>query len=165
MFYVYWQNMRHAANYCLVNNINLEEGLGWAERSIYDFFGESNFSTLSTYAGLLEKNNQQKKADSVMQKALAMPNVTAAELYTYGRSLTKMKENKKAFDVFKAGYDKYPEDGNAIIGMVRGYAALGNTKEAIKFAEKALVVFTDAVSKAFINNLISELKAGKDINR
>ncbi len=165
MFYVYWQNMRHAANYCLVNNINLEEGLGWAERSIYDFFGESNFSTLSTYAGLLEKNNQQKKADSVMQKALAIPNVTATELYTYGRSLLKMKENKKAFDVFKTGYGKYPEDGNAIIGMVRGYAGIGNTKEAIKFAEKALVVFTDATSKAFINNLISELKAGKDINR
>lgn len=50
MFYRYWQNMQTAANYCLMNNMNLEEGLSWAHRSIYTFFGESNFLTLSTYA-------------------------------------------------------------------------------------------------------------------
>ncbi len=60
MFYRYWQNMQTAANYCLVNNINLEEGLTWAHRSIHTFFGESNFLTLSTYAGLLEKLNRKK---------------------------------------------------------------------------------------------------------
>lgn len=47
-FYRYWQNMHTAANYCLVNNINLEEGLSWADRSINTYFGEANFLTLST---------------------------------------------------------------------------------------------------------------------
>ncbi|HEX8314043.1 MAG TPA: DUF2911 domain-containing protein, partial [Flavisolibacter sp.] len=67
MFYRYWQNMQQAASYCLVNNINLEEGLSWAERSVNPFFGEKNFLTLSTYAGLLEKNNRKKEADSIMR--------------------------------------------------------------------------------------------------
>lgn len=61
IFYRYWQNMHTAANYCMVNNINLEEGLSWADRSINTYFGEANFLTLSTYAGLLEKFNRKKK--------------------------------------------------------------------------------------------------------
>jgi hypothetical protein len=62
IFYRYWQNMQMAANYCLVNNVNLEEGLSWADRSINSYFGETNFLTLCTYAGLLEKFNRKKKS-------------------------------------------------------------------------------------------------------
>jgi hypothetical protein len=54
-FYSYWQNMNTAANYCLINNINLQEALGWSELSINTYFGVANFTTLSTYTGLLEK--------------------------------------------------------------------------------------------------------------
>jgi len=54
-FIATWQNMQMAANYCLVHNINIDEAIGWADRSINTYFGEKNFSTLSTYAGLLKK--------------------------------------------------------------------------------------------------------------
>lgn len=162
-FYVFWQNVRDAANYCLINNINLEEALGWSYRSINDFFGESNFLTLSTYAGLLERLNRKKEADSVMQKAL--PLATLLQLNSYARTLTRMKENKRAFEAYKMNYDKYPQDGNTTIGMVRGYFAIGDTKEALKYAEKALEIFTDSNSRAFINKLIDDMKAGKDINK
>ncbi|HEY4337643.1 MAG TPA: DUF2911 domain-containing protein, partial [Puia sp.] len=47
-FYEYWQNMQQAADFCLVNDVNLEEGLSWADRSIHTYFGEANFRTLST---------------------------------------------------------------------------------------------------------------------
>src|SRR5688572_20113732 len=135
MFYRYWQNMQTAANYCLVNNINLEEGLSWAHRSIYTYFGEENFLTLSTYAGLLEKNNRKKEADSIMQKAL--PKATSLQLLVFGDNLNKQKKYQEAFKIFKLNYDKFPDENYAYLGMVMGNYFLENKKEAIKYAEKA----------------------------
>ncbi len=107
-----------AANYCLVNNINLEEGLSWAERSVNTFFGEANFLTLSTYAGLLEKLNRKKEADSLMQKALPM--ATTVQLLMYGSNLNKMKKHQEAFKIFKMNYDKNLNESYTNLGMVMG---------------------------------------------
>lgn len=161
-FYRYWQNMQTAANYCLVNNINLEEGLTWAERSINTFFGESNFLTLSTYAGLLEKLNRKSEADSIMKKAFPM--ATMIQFYTYGRSLQRQKKNKEAFDVYKMSYEKYGDDIYTLIGMIKGHAALGNTKEAVKFGEKALAISKDSNTKTYLEKLMADIKAGKDVS-
>ncbi|HEY0652282.1 MAG TPA: DUF2911 domain-containing protein [Chryseosolibacter sp.] len=160
-FYRYWQNMNTAANYCLVNNINLEEGLSWADRSINTFFGEANFQTLSTYAGLLEKLNRKKEADSIMNKAYPM--ATTLQLYIYGRNLLRQKKNKEAFDVYKMAYAKNPNDIYTLIGMIRGNAAIGNTKEAVKFGDKALAISKDSNTKAYIEKMVADVKAGKDI--
>lgn len=160
-FYRFWQNMQRAANYCLVNNINLEEGLSWSERSINTYFGEANFLTLSTYAGLLEKFNRKKEADSVMRKAFPMASLL--QLNSYGGSLLRMKRNREAFDVFKMNYDKFPNDIYTRIGMVRGYAAVGNKKEALKYADKAMELAPDSNTKAYIDDLKQKINAGKDI--
>jgi hypothetical protein len=160
-FYRYWQNMNTAANYCLVNNINLEEGLSWADRSINTFFGESNFVTLSTYAGLLEKLNRKTEADSIMKKAYPM--ATTLQLYIYGRNLGRQKKNKEAFDVFKMAYEKDPNDIYTLIGMIKGNAAVGNTKEAVKFGDKALAISKDSNTKSYIEKMVADVKAGKDI--
>jgi tetratricopeptide (TPR) repeat protein len=162
-YYIYWQNMRDAANFCLVNNINLEEGLQWSERSIRDFFGETNFLTLSTYAGLLEKLNRKKEADSAMQKALPM--ATILQLYSYGGTLVRMKESQRAYEVYKLAYDKSPKDGYALLGMIRGSFAIGDKKAALAFGEQALTAWEDSNSKAFIAKMIEDIKAGKDINK
>jgi hypothetical protein len=134
MFYRYWQNMQTAANYCLVNNINLEEGLSWADRSVNTYFGEANFLTLSTYAGLLEKFNRKKEADSLMKKAIPM--ATPLQLLMYGSNFNKMKNHQEAFKIFKMNYDKNANENYANLGMVMGYYFLENKKEAIKYAEK-----------------------------
>lgn len=162
-FYRYWQNMHTAANYCLVNNINLEEGLTWADRSINTYFGESNFLTLSTYAGLLEKLGNKPKADSIMKKALPMG--TLFQLLSYGRNLTKQNKKTEAFEIYKLTYEKYPKDLNATISMVIGNAITGNTKEALKFGDKALALATDTNTKSYIEKLISDVKAGKDLSK
>jgi tetratricopeptide (TPR) repeat protein len=161
MFYRYWQNMHTAANYCLVNNINLEEGLSWADRSINTFFGEANFLTLSTYAGLLEKFNRKKEADSVMQKAFPM--ATPLQLLMYGSSLNKMKKHQEAFKIFKMNYDKNPNENYANLGMVMGYYFLENKKEAIKYAEKGKGITADRNWKGYFDSLINDMNAGKEI--
>jgi len=161
-FYRYWQNMYTAANYCLVNNINLEEGLSWADRSINTYFGEVNFLTLATQAGLLEKLGRKTEADSIMKKAY--PLATLLQLNTYARNLMRQKKNKEAFDVYKMNYDKYPDDIYTRLGMVRGYAALGNTKEALKYADKAMALAADTNTKSYVEKMITDLKTGKEIN-
>jgi hypothetical protein len=157
-FYRYWQNMNDAANFCLVNNVNLEEGLSWAERSINTFFGEANFKTLSTYSGLLEKLNQKQKADSVMKVALPMGK--ALDLLLYGNSLTKMKKHQDAFKVFEFGYKKYPKDTYSLLGMSLGHYFVGHQKEAIAFAQKGKDSTADEGFKSYFDKMITDIKAG-----
>lgn len=159
IFYRFWQNMYMAANYCLVNNVNLEEGLTWADRSVNTYFGEANFQTLTTYAGLLEKSGRKKEADSLMQKALPMG--TALQLLIYGSGLNKMKKHKEAFDIFKMGAAKFPDDDYANLGMVMGHYFLGHIEEAIRSAETGKRVSrSDDWQKRF-ESLRSDMKAGK----
>jgi len=160
-FHRYWQNMQSAANYCLVNNINLEEALTWADRSVNTYFGEANFLTLSTYAGLLEKSGRKHEADSLMKKALTMG--TILQLHSYGRTLMRLKKYKEAFDIYKMNYDKNPGDVYTNLGMVRGYAGLGNKTEALKFADKAMLLVVDQNSKSYIEKMKQLVKEGKDI--
>ncbi len=161
LFYRYWQNLHTAANYCLVNNINLEEGLSWADRSINTYFGESNFKTLSTYAGLLEKLDRKSEADSIMQKAL--PLGTSQDLATYGIQLNNRERHQEAFEIFKTNFDKYPDDVESHLGMVSGYYYLGDKKKALKYCESAKKKTTDQMYLSYIDALIADIKAGKDI--
>lgn len=162
-FYAYWQKMQQAANYCLINNVNLEEALTWADRSINTYFGEANFLTLSTQAGLLEKTGKKQKADSVLKKALPM--ATLLQLNSYGRSLMRQGKKKEAFDIYKMNYEKHPNDIYTRIGMIYGNAAMGNTKEALAFGAKANELATESNTKAFVDKLMSDIKAGKDITQ
>jgi tetratricopeptide (TPR) repeat protein len=161
MFYRFWQNMQTAANYCLVNNIKLEEGLSWADRSINTYFGESNFKTLSTYAGLLEKLNRRMEADSIMKMALPMG--TSQDIVTYGIGLNTMERHKEAFDIFKNNYDKNPNDVYAHLGMVSGYFYLGDKKKALNYCESAKKETEDRMFLTYIDNLVNDIKAGKEI--
>ncbi len=160
-FYRYWQNLHTAAKYCLTHNINLEEGLTWADRSINTYFGEANFTTLSTYAGLLEKLNRKTEADSIMQKAFPMG--TSQELVTYGIELNKIDRHQEAFKIFKKNYDKNPEDVEAHLGMVSGHFYLGDKKKALRFCESAKKKTTNPNYISYIDALINDIKAGKDI--
>jgi hypothetical protein len=161
MFYRYWQNMQQAASYCLVHNTNLQEALSWAERSVNPYFGEANFRTLSTYAGLLEKFNRKKEADSLMQKAYPMAN--AMQLMMYGNSLNKMNKHQEAFKVFKMNYDKNRKEDYAKLGMVIGYYFLENKKEALALAEKAKEQSTDPGFKNYFASVIADMNAGKEV--
>jgi hypothetical protein len=161
IFYRYWQNLQMAANYCLVRNINIDEAISWADRSINSYFGEKNFSTLSTYAGLMEKKGMNAKADSVMQKAY--PLATTLQLYSYGRGLENQKRNAEAIAVYKISYDKNKEDLYALMAITRSYSLQGNNKEALKHANKALAFAKDTYFAKYAEEVIANLKEGKPI--
>jgi len=161
IFYRYWQNMQMAANYCLINDINLAEALTWSERSIHTYFGEANFLTLSTYAGLLRKTGRVTEADSIMKKAVPMG--TSLQLLIYGSGLNKMKSHQEAFGIFKTNLTMHPKDDYAHLGLIMGYYFLDKKNEAIKAAEEGRNQSNDPQWKTRFESLTSDLKAGKKV--
>jgi hypothetical protein len=163
-FYEYWQNMQQAAEFCLVNDVNLEEAITWADRSINTYFGEANFRTLSTYAGLQEKAGRQHEADSLMK--IAFPKGTIDDIYSYGSKLVRMKKNKAAFDAFKINYDKAPKNWLANFGLAKGYAAVGDKTAAIKYADLSMQLMQEGNpgTKDYIGRFKQNLTEGKDVS-
>ncbi len=156
-----WQQ---AAQFCADNNTNLEEGLVWADYAISaEFIGEKNFQTLSTKAGILTKLNRGPEADAIMKEALPLGNMN--QVHNYGRQLLLQKRSKEAFDIFKANFYKYPNTFTTNMGMARGFSAIGNYKEALKYATAALPQAPDPGNKVSVQTMIDTLKAGKDINQ
>jgi hypothetical protein len=157
-------SFNQAANFCLVNNVNLEEGLAWSEQAINGrFIGDKNFMTLSTRAQLLNKLGKTAEADATMKEAL--PLGTMQQIHGYARGLVQQKKSKEAFDVFKLNYDKHPNEFTTMVGMARGYSAVGDYKKAAGYAQKALPIAPDKNNKDNLENFIKKLGEGKDINQ
>ncbi|HXB35686.1 MAG TPA: DUF2911 domain-containing protein [Puia sp.] len=163
-FYEYWQNMEQAAEFCLVNNVNIEEGLSWADRSIHTYFGEANFRTLSTYAGLLNEVGRVHEADSVLK--IAFPKGTIDDIYTYASNLLRMKRNQAAFNAYKVNYDKAPGIWLTNFGLAKGYAGLGDKTAALKYADKCLELLHDdnLGAKSYVTRFRQSLADGKDVS-
>lgn len=149
-----------AARYYMNQNIRTEEALSYMQ-----FVAGSmpNFNVLCTYAELLEKTGKTKEADETFKKAMSATN-SAQQAHFYARRLLQEKKGKKAFNVFKLNYDRYPNEYTTNMGLARGYSAVGNYKEALKYAGKALPQAPDANNKTAVEKSIAALKEGKDIN-
>jgi hypothetical protein len=158
-----WQSFNQAAQFCLQNNIDLDEGMQWADDAIsLPFIGQKNFVTLSTKAGFLKKQNKDAEADALMKEALPMGTVN--QLHNYARQLLQQKKSKEAFEVFKVNFDKNPNEFTTQVGMARGYSAMGDYKKALGFAQKALPKAPDNGNKTNVEKMIKTLEEGKDIN-
>src|SRR6185295_13942099 len=141
-----YQNFVQAAQFTIQNNVDLEEGLQWADRAINEtFVGQKNFATMATKAQVLAKLNRTAEAEALMKEALPMGNMQ--EIHQYARQLLQQKKSKDAFDAFKLNYDKNPDKFTTNVGMTRGYSAVGNYKKALEFAQKALPQAPDPQNK------------------
>jgi len=135
-----YRNLSAAAQFCARNKTNLEEALTWAEQAITQpFFGREDFSTLQTKAMVLTALNRSAEAESVMAKAIAHPTATVQAVHQYGRLLLNDGKNEKALEVFKLNRQRNPQDTfTTYVGLARGYAAIGDKKNAIKNWETAI---------------------------
>lgn len=158
-----WEGWDQAAQWCVQHNTNLEEALLWTDSSTGPTFGgDKSFQAWTTRAQILQKMGRGPEAADVMQKAL--PYGSMIQVHQYGRQLLGLKLNKMAFDVFKQNFDKYPNQFTTLMGMTRGYSALGDFKNALKYAQLALPMAPDQQNKNNIETSIQKLKDGKDIN-
>ena len=158
-----WKAAVQAANYCVEYNSNLPEALEWATYAVNGpYVGEKNFRTLSCLANVQNKMGKTAEADATMKLALPMGNLS--DVHLYARGLLDQKRGKEAFDIFKMNNDKYPDEFISLMGMTRGYSAIGDYKKALEFAQKALPKAPDAELKTSAEGMIEKLKKGEAIN-
>jgi hypothetical protein len=158
-----WQSFVQAAQFTADRNVDLEEGLKWADAAISTpFVGQPNFITLSTKANILSKLGRNGDADSIMKQALPMG--TMQELHAYARQLLQQKKQKDALEVFQMNYKKNPSQFTTLVGLTRGYSANGDYKNALKYAQLALPLSPPGANKTNVENMIEKLKKGQDVN-
>ena len=164
-----YQSWMNAASYCVNAKKNLEEALTWADNSMSGFWGQKNYSTLSTKANVLAALGRQAESDSNMLAALEYA-TSAFSAYNYGRTLISQKRIKEAMDVFLKNEKKYVNDKTTsndfyvALGLARGYSASGDYKKALTYAEKALTKLPSEQLKPSVETMIQKLKEGKDVN-
>ena len=158
-----FQNYVNAANFCATNNINLEEALVWADAAISaPFIGQENFTTLQTKASVLTALNKTAEAEAIMTKAINHPSASVGQVHQYARSLIAAGKNEKALEVFKLNQKLHPEDKfTTNVGLARGYGAVGDKKNAVKYWEAAIKVIPDN-QKQFLSVYEGELKKAKE---
>lgn len=158
-----WQSFVQAANYCVQNNVALDKALVWAEQGISaPFIGQKNFQTLSAKAGVFLKMNKTAEADALMKEAIPLGNMN--ELHQYARTLLAAKRTKEALEVFKANYDKNPDQFTTNVGLARAYSANGEYKKALDLMKAALPQAPNPLNKSSVEAMIKKLEEGKDVN-
>lgn len=155
-------SLEAGANWCLTNNVNVEQALDWIDAATMPSLGGKNtFAALNTKAGLLEKIG--KTDDAAKAKKQALESATVMEMHGYGRNLLAQGKTEEAMKIFEENYKKHngiwPTNG----GMMRGYSALGNYKKALEFAKKALEQAVDDINKKNLKNYIETLEKGEPI--
>ncbi|CAN5463570.1 hypothetical protein BH10BAC4_BH10BAC4_16050 [soil metagenome] len=134
------RNYINAAQFCAQNKINLEEALVWANNGTNPNLGGSeDFNSLNVKANVLRAMERKAEANVVMDQAIKIPNTPVQAIHQYGRGLLNGGNKEKAMEVFKYNAKIHPEDKfTPNIGLARGYTALGDKKNAIKYWELAI---------------------------
>jgi predicted negative regulator of RcsB-dependent stress response len=160
-----YQNLMTAAQFCVQNKTNLEEALTWAEAAVSaPFVGVENFNSLQTQASVLRALGRNDEAGAVMDKAIKHPTANVQSIHQYARSLVQAGQNEKALEVFKYNAKQHPEDKfTPNVGLARGYTAVGDKKNAIKYWDLAIKNLP-AEQKQFLPQYeaeVAKLKSGK----
>ncbi|MEM6816459.1 MAG: DUF2911 domain-containing protein [Bacteroidota bacterium] len=144
-----------------------EKALLWADAAIASpFIGQKNWSTMSTKGFVLNAAGKSEEASAVMDEAITLPGANANVIHQYGRQLITVGQNEKALEIFKFNYDKNDGVWPTNYGLARGYSAVGNYKQALKYMQlaKENVPPGDNLNPPIIDQNIEKLKNRKDIN-
>lgn len=135
-----YRNWSTAAQYCAQNKINLEEALTWADAAMSPTIGGvEDFNGLSTKANVLRAMGREADAVPIMDKAIKIPNTPVGAIHQYARGLLTAGQKEKAMEVFQYNAKIHPEDKfTTNVGLARGYTALADKKNAIKYWELAI---------------------------
>jgi hypothetical protein len=162
-----WQNWQQAANFCATNNINLAEGLKWAERAVSDptwSGGQENFVTLATLSRLQGLNGRPEEAAKTFDKALNHPTAQPVQIHMAARQLMTAGNKDQAMRVFQFNAKRFPNQWPVHVGLMRGYAAVGDKKKALEEAKLALAQAPDEANRKNLQGLVKQLEEGKEIN-
>ena len=159
------EGYRAAAQFCLVNNTHLDQGLRWAEAAVsMPFIGQANFNTLTTKARILEKLGRADEAKTTFETALNAPGTTPIEIHQAGRQLLAEKKTREALAVFELNAKRNGDAWPVHVGLARGYAAAGDNQKALEHARKALTQAPDDLNRKNLEKMVQDLSEGKGIS-
>lgn len=160
-----WQNWVSAVQFCLQRNTNLEEALEWADAAISrPWVGEANYQTLSTKAAVLIALGRKEEAKAEMNRAIAHPSATANNIHLYGRQLLQEGAKKEALNIFLMNAKRFNNAWPTNVGLARGYSAMGDFKNALKYAKLAAAEAPDAINRKSMEDAVAKLEKKEDIN-
>jgi tetratricopeptide (TPR) repeat protein len=156
------RNFQAAAAFCAKNKLNLNEALTWADTGMSPALGGTeDFQGLAIKSQVLIAMGKDADANVVMDKAIKLPSARVIEIHGYARTLLAAGQKEKAMEVFQFNAKAHPEDKfTPNVGLARGYTAMGNTKEAIKYWELAIknLPANQAPNKAQYEGELKKLK-------
>lgn len=148
-----WQGWNQAANWAAQNDIDLDEAMVLAERSISM---NRNFNNLRTKALILEKKGNT--ADAAKLRSDALEIATEAEINAYGYQLLGQQKTDEAIAMFERNVKAHPQSWNVYDSLAEAYAIKGDSKKAIEFYTRAANMTTDPAQKTRIAGAIEQLK-------
>ncbi len=152
-----WIGWNQAATYCLQNDLNLEEALGWTDNSIQ---AEERFDNLSTKAQILAKLDRDEESAQVLAHALEV--ASPLQMHGYGRQLLAQGKKEEAMKVFQDNAERNPDAWFIGVGLARGHAAFGRFEEAAQQMRVALEAAPEN-QKTYIQGLVEQLERGENI--
>jgi hypothetical protein len=158
-----WQQ---AARYAL-DNKHPADAMAWAEAAVSapGGIGRKNFTNLMTLADAQDANGKSAEAAKSRDEAMNDPSATVFDLHGYGRQLIAKGKGAEALKVFQLNAKRNPGVWPTNGGLARGYSAVGNYPEALKYAKLALAQAPDEGNRKNLENMIKKLEAGQDANK
>lgn len=147
-----WQGYNSAANYALQNNVNLEQGLTWANQAVTM---NKSFITLSTKSNLLKQTGKTEEAEKIMNEAIPMS--TEAELNFYGYQLMNDGHVDKAIEIFILNTKRHPASANVWDSLGEAYVTKGDKEKAVNNFKKSLSMDPPANVKANSEKFLKQL--------
>jgi hypothetical protein len=155
----YWEGWDDAAQYFLVNKINLDEALKDEDKSIQS---EERYDNLINKSKILAAMGRTQDAEAF--KAKALDKAGALQLYFFARQLQNEKKQDEAFALFRTTAKKYPDFWTSHMGLARVYSSQGDFDNAVKEVKLSLTTAPDS-NKANLENYVKRLQNKEDINR
>ena len=147
-----WQGWNQAANYYLVNNMDLNQALAYADRSLRN---NRNVTNLFTKALILTEMGKIDESAKIKEEAFANSNENA--INALGYQYLNAGKTDVAMEIFKKNVELYPASWNVYDSLGECYANVNDNVHAIEFYTKALEKAPEN-QKDRITNILSNLK-------
>lgn len=151
-----WQGYNQAAQYAIQHGGDVNEALGWIDRSLQ--YG-TNFTNLQTKATILDKRGDAAGAKALRTRAMQV--ATEAEVNTHGYALMAGGRTGEAIAIFEANVKAHPDSWNVYDSLGEALETTGDVKGAIKNYEKALALVNDDGNKKRLTDTLTRLRAKK----
>jgi tetratricopeptide (TPR) repeat protein len=155
-----WNTYRDAAIYCLVNKTNLDQGLAWAQEAVSrPGAGVRSMQTLSVVAELQLAMGKTAEGQKTMDEALALPSATPLDIHGVARFQQMHGDKELAKKYFQLNAKRFPNQWPVNFGMARYYNMMGDNKQAVTYAKKALPQAPDEANRKNIEGMIQQWSA------